>query len=118
MEAFSRLLFELGAKAVALHVTSQARIHEDDARPDDEEDETEDNRDGSPSRFRTHSGLSAEEPIRRRILKGVSVIESSRAIPIMAAMRVLLIEDKKKTAGFLAKGLREDDLDVEIAYDG
>jgi two-component system copper resistance phosphate regulon response regulator CusR len=33
-------------------------------------------------------------------------------------MRVLLIEDKKKTAGFLAKGLREDDLDVEIAHDG
>lgn len=33
-------------------------------------------------------------------------------------MRVLLIEDKKKTAGFLAKGLREDELHVEIAYDG
>src|SRR6478752_2784068 len=33
-------------------------------------------------------------------------------------MRVLLIEDKKKTAAFLAKGLREDDLDVEIAHDG
>jgi two-component system copper resistance phosphate regulon response regulator CusR len=33
-------------------------------------------------------------------------------------MRVLLIEDKKKTAAFLAKGLREDDLDVEIAPDG
>jgi two-component system, OmpR family, copper resistance phosphate regulon response regulator CusR len=33
-------------------------------------------------------------------------------------MRVLLIEDKKKTAGFLAKGLREDDLEVEIAHDG
>ena len=33
-------------------------------------------------------------------------------------MRVLLIEDKKKTAGFLAKGLREDDLAVEIAHDG
>jgi two-component system copper resistance phosphate regulon response regulator CusR len=36
----------------------------------------------------------------------------------VAAMRVLLIEDKKKTAGFLAKGLREDDLEVEIAHDG
>src|SRR6478735_7356665 len=36
----------------------------------------------------------------------------------MSAMRVLLIEDKKKTAGFLAKGLREDDLEVEIAHDG
>jgi len=33
-------------------------------------------------------------------------------------MRVLLIEDKKKTASFLAKGLREDDLEVEIAPDG
>jgi two-component system copper resistance phosphate regulon response regulator CusR len=33
-------------------------------------------------------------------------------------MRVLLIEDKKKTAGFLAKGLREDGLSVEIAPDG
>jgi two-component system copper resistance phosphate regulon response regulator CusR len=34
------------------------------------------------------------------------------------AMRVLLIEDKKKTSAFLAKGLREDELDVEIAHDG
>lgn len=33
-------------------------------------------------------------------------------------MRVLLIEDKKKTAAFLAKGLREDGLSVEIAHDG
>src|SRR5438105_4292852 len=33
-------------------------------------------------------------------------------------MRVLLIEDKKKTASFLAKGLREDGLSVEIAHDG
>ena len=33
-------------------------------------------------------------------------------------MRVLLIEDKKKTAGFLAKGLREDGLMVDIAHDG
>ena len=33
-------------------------------------------------------------------------------------MRVLLIEDKKKTAGFLAKGLREDGFTVEIAPDG
>src|SRR3954469_1800891 len=33
-------------------------------------------------------------------------------------MRVLLIEDKKKTAAFLAKGLREDELAVEIAHDG
>jgi two-component system copper resistance phosphate regulon response regulator CusR len=33
-------------------------------------------------------------------------------------MRVLLIEDKKKTASFLAKGLREDGFTVEIAPDG
>jgi two-component system copper resistance phosphate regulon response regulator CusR len=33
-------------------------------------------------------------------------------------MRVLFIEDKKKTAAFLAKGLREDGLTVEIADDG
>ena len=33
-------------------------------------------------------------------------------------MRLLLVEDKKKTAAFLAKGLREDDLEVEIAHDG
>src|SRR6476659_9901879 len=33
-------------------------------------------------------------------------------------MRILLIEDRKKTAGFLAKGLREDGLTVEIAHDG
>jgi two-component system copper resistance phosphate regulon response regulator CusR len=33
-------------------------------------------------------------------------------------MRILLIEDKKKTAAFLAKGLREDDLEVEVTHDG
>jgi two-component system, OmpR family, copper resistance phosphate regulon response regulator CusR len=33
-------------------------------------------------------------------------------------MRVLVIEDKKKTAAFLEKGLREDGLTVEIAQDG
>jgi two-component system, OmpR family, copper resistance phosphate regulon response regulator CusR len=33
-------------------------------------------------------------------------------------MRVLLIEDKKKTAAFLAKGLQEDGLTVEVAHDG
>lgn len=33
-------------------------------------------------------------------------------------MRILLIEDKKKTAAFLAKGLREDGFEVEIAHDG
>jgi two-component system copper resistance phosphate regulon response regulator CusR len=38
--------------------------------------------------------------------------------PYIGGMRVLLIEDKKKTAAFLAKGLREDDLTVDIACDG
>ena len=33
-------------------------------------------------------------------------------------MRVLLIEDKRKTAAFLAKGLREDGLTVDLAHDG
>ena len=33
-------------------------------------------------------------------------------------MRVLLIEDKKKTAAFLAKGLGEDGLTVDVAHDG
>ena len=33
-------------------------------------------------------------------------------------MRVLLIEDKRKTAAFLAKGLQEDGLTVEVAHDG
>ena len=33
-------------------------------------------------------------------------------------MRILLIEDEKKTAAFLAKGLREADFSVEIAEDG
>lgn len=33
-------------------------------------------------------------------------------------MRILVIEDEKKTAAFLAKGLREGDFNVEIAPDG
>ncbi len=33
-------------------------------------------------------------------------------------MRILLIEDEKKTAAFLAKGLRESDFTVEVAGDG
>lgn len=33
-------------------------------------------------------------------------------------MRVLVIEDEKKTAAFLAKGLREAGFDVEVAGDG
>ena len=33
-------------------------------------------------------------------------------------MRILLIEDEKKTAAFLAKGLREAGFVVEIARDG
>jgi two-component system, OmpR family, copper resistance phosphate regulon response regulator CusR len=38
--------------------------------------------------------------------------------PYTSKMRVLLIEDKKKTAAFLAKGLQEDGFTVEIAHDG
>jgi two-component system copper resistance phosphate regulon response regulator CusR len=33
-------------------------------------------------------------------------------------MRILLIEDEKKTAAFLAKGLREAEYTVDIAHDG
>src|SRR4029077_4490185 len=33
-------------------------------------------------------------------------------------MRILIIEDEKKTAGFLAKGLREAGFNVDIAKDG
>ncbi|MEP6685341.1 MAG: response regulator, partial [Verrucomicrobiota bacterium] len=33
-------------------------------------------------------------------------------------MRILLIEDEKKTVRFLAKGLREDGFIVDIARDG
>jgi len=33
-------------------------------------------------------------------------------------MRILLIEDEKKTAAFLAKGLRESGFVVEVAHDG
>lgn len=33
-------------------------------------------------------------------------------------MRILLIEDEKKTAAFLAKGLREGGFEVEVARDG
>src|SRR3954453_18831538 len=33
-------------------------------------------------------------------------------------MRILLIEDEKKTAAFLAKGLREAGYTVEVAHDG
>lgn len=33
-------------------------------------------------------------------------------------MRILLIEDEKKTAAFLAKGLREADFTVDVAADG
>jgi len=36
----------------------------------------------------------------------------------MAFIKVLLIEDEKKIADTLAKGLKELDYDVEIAYDG
>ena len=33
-------------------------------------------------------------------------------------MRILVIEDEKKTAAFLAKGLREAGFAVEVAIDG
>ncbi len=33
-------------------------------------------------------------------------------------MRILLIEDEKKTAAFIRKGLEEHDLEVEVAIDG
>ncbi len=33
-------------------------------------------------------------------------------------MRILVVEDEKKTAAFLAKGLREAGLTVEVAHDG
>ena len=33
-------------------------------------------------------------------------------------MRILVIEDEKKTAAFLAKGFREADFDVDVAPDG
>ena len=36
----------------------------------------------------------------------------------MSLMRILVIEDEKKTAAFLAKGLREADFDVDVAPDG
>ena len=34
---------------------------------------------------------------------------------MLSAMRILLIEDEKKTAAFLAKGLREAGFTVEVA---
>jgi two-component system copper resistance phosphate regulon response regulator CusR len=39
-------------------------------------------------------------------------------LPTENYMRVLVIEDEKKTAAFLAKGLQEADFDVDIARDG
>jgi len=33
-------------------------------------------------------------------------------------MRILVIEDEKKTAAFLAKGLREASFSVDLAQDG
>jgi two-component system copper resistance phosphate regulon response regulator CusR len=33
-------------------------------------------------------------------------------------MRILVIEDEKKTAAFLAKGFREAGFDVDVAPDG
>ena len=40
------------------------------------------------------------------------------AAHVLSQMRILLIEDEKKTAAFLAKGLREAGFTVEIARDG
>src|SRR5450759_3273804 len=39
-------------------------------------------------------------------------------VPPLSAMRILVVEDEKKTAAFLAKGLREAGFAVEIAPDG
>src|SRR6267142_2560181 len=36
----------------------------------------------------------------------------------MSPMRILVVEDEKKTAAFLAKGLREAGFDVDVAPDG
>src|SRR3954451_24835670 len=38
--------------------------------------------------------------------------------PNTAGMQILVIEDEKKTAAFLAKGLREAGFEVETAADG
>src|ERR1017187_7111256 len=41
-----------------------------------------------------------------------------RVDSLLREMRILLIEDERKTAAFLAKGLREGGFTVEIAEDG
>jgi heavy metal response regulator len=35
-----------------------------------------------------------------------------------SAMKILVVEDEKKVAAFIKKGLEEDDFSVELAYDG
>lgn len=45
-------------------------------------------------------------------------VERNIERPILGLMRILVIEDEKKTAAFLAKGLREDGFEVDIATDG
>ena len=37
---------------------------------------------------------------------------------IMATMRILVVEDEKKVASFIAKGLTEESYAVDVAYDG
>jgi two-component system copper resistance phosphate regulon response regulator CusR len=46
------------------------------------------------------------------------VAQPADAPRLLSQMRILLIEDEKKTAAFLAKGLREAGFTVEIARDG
>ena len=46
------------------------------------------------------------------------VLSRRTAVLYSRSMRILVIEDEKKTAAFLAKGLREAGFVVEIARDG
>lgn len=45
-------------------------------------------------------------------------LEQRRSTSIAEEMRILVIEDEKKAAAFLAKGLREGGFNVEVAHDG
>ena len=45
-------------------------------------------------------------------------LRSAGWLNYLKAMRILVVEDERKTAGFLAKGLGEAGFGVEIAYDG
>ena len=57
-------------------------------------------------------GLKASSAI------GVTPTHEARRLRCDREMRILLIEDERKTAAFLAKGLREGGFNVEIAEDG